>query len=397
MISDSKRFNPQGKILVHYDKVKKYFKTGSVDPITIEIDPSNACNHSCPFCISGHIHLSKYKGTKFFDRRIMKKEALMNLVKDITTMDINSLSWTGGGEPTQNPNLKEAIEYIKDKSNIEMGMFSNGTLLERFNLFSTISRCLSWIRISIDAGKEETYNNLRVTNKSNDFKTVISNIKKLIKTKRKEKSEINIGVGFVVTKDNYDEVIPFAKLFSKIEVDYCQFKPEIIQVERNGELDRVKEQISSDFWLTKVSEVLKEAKNILGDKFECNSYKLEDLILNPKNYGRNYKECIGSQFQPCVGADGHVYVCTNHRGHKEYSYGNIFEKSFKEIWNDLKKRSCVMNRINNEEKFKFCSQLCKPHESNKILWSIKNNINDKKFDEEMKNKSKQIKKKYNSP
>ena len=87
MISDSKRFNPQGKILVHYDKVKKYFKTGSVDPITIEIDPSNACNHSCPFCISGHIHLSKYKGTKFFDRRIMKKEALMNLVKDITTME----------------------------------------------------------------------------------------------------------------------------------------------------------------------------------------------------------------------------------------------------------------------------------------------------------------------
>ena len=78
----------------------------------------------------------------------------MNLVKDITTMDIKFLSWTGGGEPTQNPNLKEAIiEYIKDKSNIEMGMFSNGTLLERFNLFSTISRCLSWIRISIDAGK----------------------------------------------------------------------------------------------------------------------------------------------------------------------------------------------------------------------------------------------------
>ena len=45
----------------------------------------------------------------------------------------------------------------------------------------------------------------------------------------KEKSEINIGVGFVVTKDNYDEVIPFAKLFSEIDVDYCQFKPEIIQ------------------------------------------------------------------------------------------------------------------------------------------------------------------------
>ena len=39
-------------------------------------------------------------------------------------------------------------------------------------------------------------------------------------------------------------------------------------------------------------------------------YKIEDLIVDVKNYGRNYKMCIGSQFQPCIGADGNVYVCT---------------------------------------------------------------------------------------
>ena len=55
---------------------------------------------------------------------------------------------------------------------------------------------------------------------------------------------------------------------------------------------------------------LDKAKAILDKKFECNAYKLEDLIVDVKNYGRNYKECIGSQFQPCIGADGHVYVCT---------------------------------------------------------------------------------------
>ena len=27
-----------------------------------------------------------------------------------------------------------------------------------------------------------------------------------------------------------------------------------------------------------------------------------------KKYGRNYKECIGSQFQPCIGADNNIYV-----------------------------------------------------------------------------------------
>ena len=97
-------------------------------------------------------------------------------------------------------------------------------------------------------------------------------------------------------------------------------------------------QISSDFWLNKVTNILEEAKQILGSKFECNAYKLEDLIVDVKNYGRNYKECIGSQFQPCIGADGNVYVCTNHRGHKKYSYGSIYNKKFSEIWNNIEKK-----------------------------------------------------------
>ena len=50
----SKIFNPQQKILCHLDKVENYFNNKNPDPITIEIDPSNSCNHSCPFCISGH-------------------------------------------------------------------------------------------------------------------------------------------------------------------------------------------------------------------------------------------------------------------------------------------------------------------------------------------------------
>jgi cyclic pyranopterin phosphate synthase len=391
MILDSKIFNPQAKVLIHNNKIQKFFKTGNVDPITIEVDPSNACNHSCPFCISGHIHLSKFKGTKFFDRRMMKKEVLTSLVQDIVKMDIQSLSWTGGGEPTQNPHLKEAINFIKKNSNIEMGMFTNGTLLKRFDLFDTLVDSLSWVRVSIDAGKAKTYDELRVTNDKNNFDVMLNNVKKLIQVKKEKNSNIYIGVGFVVTKDNFNEVVDFAKLFKNIDVNYCQFKPEIIQVERNGELDKAKEQIGSDFWITKVATELDKAKEILGKKFECNSYKLEDLIKSPKDYGRNYKQCLGSQFQPCVGADGHVYVCTNHRGHKEYSYGNIEDKSFKDIWSDMEKRSCIMNKINNTEKFKNCSQLCKPHESNKILWTMKENQNDEAFNNEMKLKSKQLK------
>jgi sulfatase maturation enzyme AslB (radical SAM superfamily) len=170
-------------------------------------------------------------------------------------------------------------------------------------------------------------------------------IYELISYKKKLNSKITIGVGFVVTEKNYKEIIEFANLFKNIDVDYCQYKPEIIQVERNGSLNATKQQISSEFWLNEVIDLLNRASEILGKKFECNSYKLEDLMIDKKNYGRGYKECIGSQFQPCVGADGHVYVCTNHRGHKKYSYGNLKEKRFSEIWRDIKKRKEIVCSI----------------------------------------------------
>ena len=126
-----------------------------------------------------------------------------------------------------------------------------------------------------------SYNKLRVTNKNNDFKTVIENINQLIKVK-KTNSNMCIGVGFVVTKDNYQEVLEFSDIFKNLDVDYCQFKPEIIQIEREGSMDRSKEQISSNFWLHEVVDVLEKARSTLGNKFECNAYKLEDLFLTQK-------------------------------------------------------------------------------------------------------------------
>ena len=134
-----------------------------------------------------------------------------------------------------------------------MGMFTNGTLLEKMKLMDVVVDCLKWIRISIDAGNAESYNKLRVTNKSNDFDTVIKNIKKIIDIKNKKNSKITVGVGFVVTESNYTEILDFAKIFKDIDVDYCQYKPEIIQIERQQDENNLgKVQISSNFGLKKL-------------------------------------------------------------------------------------------------------------------------------------------------
>ena len=121
-MSESKIFNPQAKIYANVDRVIQHLETGYAPPVLVEVDPSNACNHSCNFCLSAYIHFAKYKGTETFSRSLMSREVLMKLCEDFVKMGVRAVNWTGGGEPTLNKHLKEAIEYCGSHG-IKMGIF----------------------------------------------------------------------------------------------------------------------------------------------------------------------------------------------------------------------------------------------------------------------------------
>lgn len=367
-MKQSKIFNPKGKIIANLDRALEHINTGYTSPVLVEVDPSNACNHACNFCLSSYIHFDKYKGSETFSRALMSEEILLQLCKDFVDMDVRAINWTGGGEPTLNKHLKSAIEYC-GKNGIKMGMFTNGTLFDKWDMFETLVNNMTWVRISVDAGTKDTYNNIRKAKEKRDWDKMVSNLKKLIEVNEKYGNKIDIGVGYVISPDTYHEIVDFANFFKDYNLTYCQYKPEIIIREDGGQ------QREMEFWTEKVNFFLQKVEKILGDKFQVNGYKFEDLAMDRKNFGRNYKKCLGSQLSPCVGADGHVYVCTNHRGWKQYSYGCLYDgKSFKEIWGDMIKRQEVMNLIENVECFKNCTKLCKPHESNKAMWEIHENL-----------------------
>tara|TARA_R100001509_G_scaffold161143_1_gene129933 strand:- start:7332 stop:8507 length:1176 start_codon:yes stop_codon:yes gene_type:complete len=388
-MTKSKIFNPQAKIYANVDRVIQHIETGYAPPVLVEVDPSNACNHSCNFCLSAYIHFAKYKGTETFSRAMMSREVLMQLCEDFVNMGVRAVNWTGGGEPTLNRHLKEAIEYCGSHG-IKMGIFTNGSLLDKRDLFETMVDHMTWVRFSIDAGTKETYNDVRIAKKGQDWDKMLSNLGRLVEVNNSKGKKIDIGVGYVVSPDTYKEIVDFAKVFKEFDLTYCQYKPEIIIREKGGQ------QRSLEFWRDEVQPRLDEAKEILGDKFQVNGYKLEDLALDREKFGRDYKRCIGSQISPCVGADGHVYVCTNHRGWKQYSYGNLYDTSFQDIWTDITKRQRVMNQIENVECFKNCTKLCKPHESNKAAWSIYKTLDDKKK-EKLLQEQKQIRKEIKHP
>tara|TARA_R100000278_G_scaffold101519_1_gene78072 strand:- start:3006 stop:4208 length:1203 start_codon:yes stop_codon:yes gene_type:complete len=357
-------FNPQAKVLANSDRVLEYIQTGNTSPVLIEVDPSNACNHACSFCLSSYIHFDKYKGTETFSRAVMPRDMLMSLCRDFVDMNVRAINWTGGGEPTLNKHLKEAIEYC-GAHGIKMGIFTNGTLLDKWDMFETMVDNMTWVRFSVDAGTKSTYDNVRRARGKQNWDKMVENLSKLIEVNEQKGNKIDIGVGYVVSPDTYHEIVDFAKFFKDFNLAYCQYKPEVVIREDGGA------QREIEFWREKVQPLLEEAKDILGDKFQMNNYKFDDLVQDREAFGRNYKKCMGSQISPCIGADGHVYVCTNHRGWKQYSYGCLYDnKSFKEIWSDLTRRQSVMSLIEDTECFSNCTKLCKPHESNKAIWQI---------------------------
>ena len=66
------------------------------------------------------------------------------------------------------------------------------------------------------------------------------------------------------------------------DLTYCQYKPEIVIREKGGV------QRELDFWKGKVEPLLDEARDILGDKFQSNAYKFEDLVSDREYFGREY-------------------------------------------------------------------------------------------------------------
>jgi len=376
---NNKIFDPQVKVIANVDRVLELLDTGNTPPVLVEFDTSNACNHSCYFCISGYIHLPESKGLPTFNRSMLSEKLMLSTCQDFINMGVRAVNWTGGGEPTANPALSKCVKLL-GQNDVKMGMFTNGTLIHRFpELLDTLVENMTWIRFSVDAGTEKTYNDIRRTTAGkDDWNMMLSNLNKIIDAKDNYEESVSkdpfdfqrklgpdIGVGMVITPDNYWEIINFAETFLEYDISYCQFKPEIVNREREGGIQR-----DIDFWYEHVEPRIKVAKDILGDKFQMNGYKLSDLQHDPSILGRTYKKCLGSQIQPCVGADGEVYVCCNHRGYKEYSYGNLNEKSFKDIWNDIEKRQAIMYQIDDVDKFNNCTQLCKPHESSKQVWKL---------------------------
>lgn len=326
-------FTPKLKLLWHTDRLVPWLKGEDVYPIMVEFDLTNRCQLRCNFCTFEYIH----------DKSDIPRKVAVDCLKDLKLCGVKSVNFTGGGEPTLHPDFWWIIGYAVYLG-LDVGVFTNGLKPFARELYHGCR----WVRFSVDAGCSETFKRIKGVD---GFDNTLANIRNI-----KRDSFTTVGLGFVITPDNYQDIKLLSDISKTMDIDYVQYKPMIQNCFANG-------QISSSWWKSEVEPRLEE---VMSDnpKAVINLYKFNDLVSDIE---RDYKVCYGHQFCPCIGATGDVWVCTHLRNIDGYSFGNIKRNSFSKIWNGTKRQK-VIDRIDLSK----CQQYCRNNEINKVLYQLKN-------------------------
>ena len=334
------------KILTYPETIIKLIKNEPTSPINLEINLTNICNQRCIWCTYDYLHSNSCS---------LGDNEVENLLRDANKLKIKSITWTGGGEPTIHKSFNrfalQAASY-----GIKQGLNTNCLLLEN-DIIDIICNNFTYIRISLDAASPGTYEQCHGI-KGEKWNKVINNIKDLVEQKQKLKSNVTVGISFLISEKNYHEIEKVAYLAKNIGVDYIQYKPVV-----DYGFDKC------NFYPEKIwDKSTKSLRNIKDFEDKNFSVRILDYKFNNiKDYKKRYNVCWACKVLASVGADGYVDLCCAYKGKKRFSLGNIKENSFYSIWQSNKIDE-ILSKINIHK----CPPLCKGDEINRITNFIKN-------------------------
>jgi len=328
-----------------FDRVRAVIAGKNPAPYEIEIQPAAKCNANCKWCFG-----AKYKRCK---DRLYAKEAMAHVVKEILDFEnggfkIDLVKFCGStGEPLLNPQTLNAIDMIAGKRYLRLftNGFEVGTHKDDAQYIATLGK-LNRINVSLDAITDGTLQAAkpgarRANAKIEDILDGLARIRAL---------GTSIEAGFVISEYNYKEVSEFArKIKEKKSAERVRYRIDVSDRKIAEHADEIIQGIE-------------EAKQYADPGFRVIQIHSEDFIreTNPDVFGSKgcgYK-CFTSHFWSCVGPSGDVYPCGHIVSAETPSYGNLFEKSLKEIWNSIARKDLQNNLPNN-----WC-HLCSPFSLN---------------------------------
>jgi|TARA_Y100000034_G_C6858957_1_gene390712 MoaA/NifB/PqqE/SkfB family radical SAM enzyme len=325
-------FGTQAKMLHHLKLLNEYLETGdTTGPVFMEVNPTNRCNLACSWCISENSR----------GEEEIEIGALERFFKDFKVLGGKALTFSGGGEPTFYRHFERAVESSKGED-LELGLMTDGVYKSRYS--PLIGESFQWARFSLDTLDEANYEKCKG---HNTVPQVLANIEAL------KEYPINVGVNCNLGDNlSVEEVQELVNWFVETKpADYLQFRP-ILHRYFKGEHPLINE----DAW-----DYLDTVRGTLGITFSDD--KLSDIR---DGNAFPFRSCEGHYFEPVLHATGEVQVCMYHPRDSRFTFGNIHESSFREIWESQQRQESI-EFTRKFDYAKGCQFSCKLTEPNKLL------------------------------
>jgi len=326
-------------------------RTKKVYPIYLEISPSGICNHRCIFCSLDFMGYQK----KFLDTDILKRRIL-----EMAKMGVKSIMFAGEGEPLLHRKMSEITVHAKNVG-IDTAFTTNATPLTEEFCQKTLES-ISWIKVSINAGKAETYARIHRASKKH-FNLVLKNIENAVKIRNDNAYTCTIGAQILLLPENQKETLILAKEIKNIGGDYLVIKPH--SQHPKSQTERYKNLVYD----SSLDKIENESKKIESQNFKVIVRKHTAVKLGEDL--RSYFLCYSTPFfWAYVTAGGDVYSCSVFLGDERFLLGNIYTKSFQEIWEGEKRKENW--KLMQEFDVSNCRKNCRMDECNRFLHNLKN-------------------------
>ena len=299
----------------HLDKIQRLRDGLQIIPSHVQLIISDLCNQNCHFCayrMDGGFSTEQFGEMKEGvlvknpNRRIPEEKAI-EILNDCANVGVKAIQFTGGGEPTAHPSHIDIFKQAHGLG-LKTGLVTNGLIMRDFGVLAD----MDWVRISLDAGRSESYEKIR---ESKGFDKVLSNIRTLVGVG----TPCVIGIGFVVTRENWNEITEACYIAKELGVKYIR-------------LSAMFSEQGSKYYSGLVSiieEIIEDSKG-----FETEDFKIVDLFsrrMADLDQGSPKHEFCGYQnFTVYIGGDQKVYRCCTTSYTKHGEVGDLSKSTFKE-------------------------------------------------------------------
>lgn len=334
------------KLHLHPQRVADWLDGKNIAPIYMEISPAGACNHRCCFCA---LDFMQYRPS------FLPAEIMHDRFTEMGKAGVKAVMFAGEGEPFLHKEMAILTESAKG-AGIDVAFTTNASQLKP----ETARRILpltSWIKVSCNAGTEQTYGQVHGT-KPEDFEKVMRNMEEAVRLRQLEGSGCTLGFQMVILPENMHEAEMLARRVREIGADYLVFKPysQHPQSHKTGY-----NALGFD------AETQEKLEALCTDSFKI-IYRQQAAIRGAQSQ-KSYDRCLALPFWSYLDATGQLWGCSMFLGNDKLAYGSLLEHSFAELWNG-EKRLQSMRWCKEQLDASRCRINCRMDPINGYLWDL---------------------------